>query len=133
MKKVAKISTIAAISLVLNGLIGVFVPSFAQSVQEGVEAAHGEGVPTSILGDGGVMTTIINGMLFVIGFLSVVMLIWGGLRYVVSGGNSNSVTAAKNTILYAIVGLVIAIFAYAIVNFVIGSITGGSFTGGTDV
>jgi hypothetical protein len=61
------------------------------------------------------------------------MLIWGGLRYVVSGGNSNSVTAAKNTILYAIVGLIIALFAYAIVNFVIGSLTNGSMTGGTNV
>ena len=60
------------------------------------------------------------------------MLIIGGIRYVISGGNSAAVTAAKNTILYAIVGLIIALFAYAIVNFVIGSLTGGG-TGGTNV
>lgn len=71
-------------------------------------------------------------MLFIVGFLSVIMLIFGGLRYIISGGNSAAVTSAKNTILYAIVGLIIAIFAYAIVNFVIGSVTGGG-TAGTNV
>jgi ABC-type Fe3+ transport system permease subunit len=54
------------------------------------------------------------------------MLIWGGIRYTTSAGNQNSVTAAKNTILYAIIGLVVAVFAYAIVNWVIDF--GGSGT-----
>jgi ABC-type Na+ efflux pump permease subunit len=49
------------------------------------------------------------------------MLIIGGLRYVVSGGDSSAVQNAKNTILYAIVGIVVAILAYAVVNFVISS------------
>ena len=51
------------------------------------------------------------------------MLIYGGIRYVLSSGDSGAVQNAKNTIMYAIIGLVIAILAYAIVNFVIGSIT----------
>ena len=55
----------------------------------------------------------------------VIMLIWGGIRYTTSAGDSNKVTAAKNTVLYAIVGLVVAILAYAIVNMVIGKITSG--------
>ena len=70
-----------------------------------------------------VFTTAINIMLFIIGILSVIMLIYGGIRYVLSSGDSGAVTNAKNTIMYAIIGLVIAILAYAIVNFVIGSIT----------
>ena len=78
------------------------------------------------------LVLVVCRLLFVVGFLSVVMLIIGGIRYVISGGNSAAVTAAKNTILYAIVGLIIALFAYAIVNFVIGSLTGGG-TGGTNV
>jgi hypothetical protein len=49
------------------------------------------------------------------------MLIIGGIRYVVSGGDSSAVTSAKNTILYAVVGIVVALLAYALVNFVIGS------------
>ena len=106
--------------------------TLAQSVERGAEMAHGEGTPTEFLGDGGVVTTIVNIMLFIIGALSVIMLIYGGLRYVISGGNASSVTAAKNTILYAIVGLVIALFAYAAINFVIGTLTGsGGGAGGS--
>ena len=51
------------------------------------------------------------------------MLVWGGFRYIISGGDSKKVTDAKNTILYAILGLVIAFFAYAIVNFVLNTIS----------
>ena len=47
------------------------------------------------------------------------MVIIGGIQYTTSGGDSAAVTKAKNTILYGIVGLVIALLAYAIVNFVI--------------
>ena len=51
------------------------------------------------------------------------MLVIGGIRYTVSGGDQNAVTAAKNTILYAIVGIIVAILAYAAVNFVVDSFT----------
>ena len=46
------------------------------------------------------------------------MLIIGGLRYVISQGDANNVKQAKDTILYAIIGIVVAILAYAVVNFV---------------
>ena len=58
-------------------------------------------------------------MLFIIGVLSVIMIIYGGIIYVISAGDSGRVSKAKNTIMYAIVGLVVALLAYAIVNFVI--------------
>ena len=108
-------------------------PAQAQgSLQAGVNAAQGTGVPTTLFGDGGVITTITNTLLFIIGALAVIMIIWGGIRYATSAGNSSSVTSAKNTILYAIVGLVIAFLAFAAVNFVLGSLapggTGGGFT-----
>ena len=113
-------------------LTPVAVEAFDGTVRQGVDAARGTDVPGTLMGDGGALTTIVNTMLFIIGFLSVIMLIFGGLRYIISGGNAAAVTAAKNTILYAIVGLIIAIFAYAIVNFVIGSLT-GTASGGTNV
>jgi hypothetical protein len=72
-------------------------------------------------------------MLFVVGAISVIMVVIGGLRYVISGGNSGNVTAAKNTILYAIVGLIISIMAYAIINFVISSFIPGGSAGGTNL
>ena len=70
-----------------------------------------------------IFTTIIDTVLFLIGAICVVMIIYGGVRYTISGGESGAVTNAKNTILYAVVGLIIAVLAYAIVNFVIGRLT----------
>ena len=61
-----------------------------------------------------------------VGILSVIMLIWGGILYTTSSGDSNKVTTAKNTIMYAVIGLVVAIFAYAIVNFVLTTSRGVS-------
>ena len=69
-----------------------------------------------------VIKNVTNIMFFIIGAVSVIMLIYGGIRYTTSGGNVNSVTAAKNTVIYSIVGLVISILAYAIVNFVVTNI-----------
>ncbi len=100
--------------------------AFDASLRNGIEAARGVDMPVDLLGSGGAVTTVINTLLFIVGFLSVIMLIFGGIRYIVSGGNSNAVSAAKNTILYAIVGLIIALFSYAIVNFVLDSLTGGA-------
>ena len=91
----------------------------------GVNSARGDGVPTNFAeGDGSLIRRIINLMLYAIGVISVIMLIFGGFKYVISGGQKESVTAAKNTILYAVVGLLVAIFAYAIVRFVIGAAIG---------
>lgn len=68
------------------------------------------------------LKSIANILLFIIGAASVIVIIIGGVRYVTSAGDSNAVNSAKNTILYAVVGLVVAAMAYAIVNFVITSI-----------
>ena len=66
-----------------------------------------------------VIKNVTNIMFFIICAVSVIMLIYGGIRYTTSGGNANNVTAAKNTIMYSIVGLIIAILAFAVVNFVV--------------
>lgn len=65
------------------------------------------------------ITTVINVLLFIIGIISVIMIIVGGITYAVSAGDATAVGRAKNTILYAIVGLAVAFFAYAIVNWVV--------------
>ena len=96
----------------------------ALSVQEGAEAARGDGMPAQLVGKEGVFTQITNTVLYAVGIISVIMLIYGGLRYVVSGGDSKKVTDAKNTILYAIIGLIISILAFSIVNFIINAVTG---------
>lgn len=87
----------------------------ADTIQQGVNRVGGAGevrLETRI-------RTIVNILLFVAGTLAVIMIIVGGIRYVASAGDSSRVKAAKDTIMYSVVGLAIAIIAYAIVNFVI--------------
>lgn len=93
------------------------------NITQGAECAQGDKTPTQLFGGGGIFTTIVNILLFIIGAISVIMLIIGGIRYTVSGGDSSAVTSAKNTIMYAIVGIIVAVLAFAIVNFVIGGLT----------
>ena len=89
------------------------------TLREGAEAAKGEGAASGVDRPNDLVKNVVNGILYFVGILSVVMLIWGGILYTTSAGDSNKVTTAKNTIMYAVIGLVVAIFAYAIVNFVL--------------
>ncbi len=97
------------------------VGAFNQGIQDGADAGQGEDQPDNLFGQNGIFRTITNVLLFLIGAISVIMLIIGGIKYTVSGGDSSAVTSAKNTILYAIVGIIVAILAFAVVNFVIDS------------
>jgi hypothetical protein len=92
----------------------------------GVNCAQGEDTPTTLFGEGSIFTTVVNVLLFVIGAISVIMLIIGGIRYTISSGDQTNVTAAKNTIMYALIGLAVAFLAFAIVNWVLGAITPGN-------
>jgi hypothetical protein len=62
---------------------------------------------------------IINTLLILIGMVSVVMIVIGGFRYTLSRGEASEIKTAKDIILYAIIGLIVAVMAYAIVNFVL--------------
>lgn len=106
--------------------------AFTGGIPEGAAAARGSDQPATLFGDMGIFSQITNVMLFIVGAISVIMIIVGGLRYVISGGESSKITAAKNTILYAIVGIIVSILAFAAVNFVIGSFAenGGGEAGG---
>jgi hypothetical protein len=63
--------------------------------------------------------TIINIISVIVGIVAVIMIIYAGFRYVTSGGSDDSVKTAKNTILYAVIGLVIVALAQIIVHFVL--------------
>ncbi len=122
------------LKLILAGLL--VVPTVALAVapaasaegdftlNSGVTSAKGDGVNDTTSDPQALVKQFVNIFLFAVGALSVIMLIWGGIRYTTSAGDSNKVQAAKNTVLYAIVGLVIAILAYAIVNMVIDKFKG---------
>lgn len=64
--------------------------------------------------------TVINIISWIVGIVSIIMVVFGGFRYVTSGGDSTATSSARNTILYALVGLVIAVMAQVLVHFVLG-------------
>ena len=100
----------------------------AQNIQEGL--CHGAETfevtdnPTEACEEaqGGFNATlerIVNILSVIIGVIAVIMIIWGGFRYITSGGDTTRVGAAKNTLLYAIIGLIIVALAQVIVRFVL--------------
>lgn len=108
-------------SLLIAGAIGLSAPP-AQAINVFNACANG--------GDSAVckgkndsastlMTTVISTMLLLIGSIAVIMIIIGGIRYTTSNGDPSKVKSAKDTILYSVIGLVVAIGAYAIVKFVL--------------
>jgi hypothetical protein len=69
-----------------------------------------------------IIQLVIRILSWIVGVVAVIMIIIGGLKYVTSGGDSASISSAKNTIIYALIGLVIAVLAQVIVTFVLGAI-----------
>jgi hypothetical protein len=69
-----------------------------------------------------ILKLIINIFSVIVGFVAVIMIIFGGIRYITSGGDSGNISSAKNTIVYAIVGLIIVALAQVLVHFVIGKV-----------
>lgn len=130
MKKL--ILNICAVVATVLGLGGVAAlspaaaePAYAvtasSSVQDYVTAANG--------GNGAKQTdlmviikNIINVVLGVVGIIAVVMMIIGGISFITSQGDAGKVTKARNTILYGVVGLIVALLAFAIVNFVLNNL-----------
>ena len=70
-----------------------------------------------------IIKTVIDLFSLVVGVVAVIMIIIGGLKYITSGGDSGNITGAKNTILYAVIGLVVVALAQFIVKFVLGKAT----------
>jgi hypothetical protein len=77
---------------------------------------------------GSILNTVINIFSIVVGAVSVIMIIVGGFKYITSGGSDQNVESAKNTIIYALVGLVIVVLAQVIVHYVINRISNSSST-----
>ena len=104
----------------------VAVESASAQVQDGLNMTKTD--ENKSLSVNTLVKNVINILLWAIGIVSVIMLIIGGFRYVTSNGDSSQVTAAKNTIMYSVIGLIIAIFAYGIVNFVVFRVGGIAIT-----
>lgn len=123
----------AVFTLSAPALVPVAVYAQTDPIQEGVCGGVGlstDSATTCATDTSGeerinsLITTIINIFSIIVGIVAVIMIIVGGLKYITSGGDSGNVSSAKNTIIYALVGLVIVAFAQFIVRFVLSRATG---------
>lgn len=128
MKKLQSIiiSIFAVVGIALVPAVAVSAASPVDSIKQGVGDVSGgeEGDQGMTLQEG--IKTIVDILLFILAAIAVIMIIIGGIRYTTSNGDANSTKGAKDTILYAVIGLVVAILAYAIVTFVLDVFLGGS-------
>jgi hypothetical protein len=106
---------ISATGVLVMGATSLAVNS---DLQKGVNNAKPGGTPADLDGAGGVFSTAANILIYLTGAIAVIVVVYGGLRYVTSTGDASRVKQAKDTIVYGITGLVIALLAYAIVNFI---------------
>src|SRR6266568_8977149 len=79
------------------------------TIENGAQCAKADSAKDNLFGTNGVFAVVANTLIFLVGAVAVIFLIIGGLRYVVSNGDSKAVEAGKNTILYAIIGIVVAV------------------------
>jgi len=130
-KTISKIAiTVSAVAALLfpvlsPALAGAAVPNIATNVCTGVSldvnntGTNCSGAETNTTLQN-VTTTVVNLLSLVVGLISVIFLIFGAFKYITSGGDSGKVTSAKNTILYALIGLVIVAISQVVVRVVLG-------------
>ncbi|MCR5572630.1 MAG: pilin [Candidatus Saccharibacteria bacterium] len=124
--------TVAALTVATTG-----VRVFAEEGTAGSDGGGGGAVATQRAKTGvdnvnpgaetdlnGMISTILNVVFGVVGIVAVIMIILGGVNYTVSQGDSQKIQKAKNTIMYGIIGLVVVLLAFAIVNFVLNGLLG---------
>jgi hypothetical protein len=103
-------------AITLTPMVALAAP--ADSVQSGINAAGGDAGGADLNQS---IKNVVNILLYILGAIAVIMIIIGGIRYATANGESGNIKSAKDTILYAVIGLIVAIMAYAIVNFVVGA------------
>ena len=111
--------------VLIVGLLGVLTP--AVSATNGINICSKEENNNSVYcknrGSGetqvnGIIKTIVEVLLTAVGAISIIMIVIGGIMFALSSGDAQKAAKARNTVLYAVVGLAVSLFASAIVNFV---------------
>ena len=115
---------ILAAGIRMIGLLGVFTP--AVYAANGINICSEENQNSVYCqnkdkGEGqvnGIIKTIVEVLLMAVGAISIIMIVIGGILFALSSGDAQKAAKARSTILYAVVGLIVSVFASAIVNFV---------------
>jgi len=130
-----KTLAIAGASLLLGFVPAVAVPFAVHADDIGNCLSQGSGLNANI--DSGcepadtdvgtkkiqdIVTLVVNIFSVIVGIVAVIMIIYGGFKYITSGGDSGNITSAKNTIIYAIIGLVVVALAQFLVQFVLDKV-----------
>ncbi len=125
------ITSFAALAVLVAPVAVSATPAFAAAdIKGGVCTGTDINISTtgnnaSCTGDTGnsglntLLTNVVNIFSAIVGVIAVLMVIWGGLRYITSGGDQNKVASAKNTLIYAVIGLIIVALSQVIVHFVL--------------
>lgn len=119
--------TLAIIGIVTASVVASPAAAFASNPQneicQGIGAASGSGTecqtPISLTT---IVRNVINIFSVIIGVVAVIMIMVAGFKYITANGDSGNITSAKNTLIYAIVGLILAGLAQVIVQFVLESV-----------
>ena len=110
--------------VLIVGLLGVFTPSV--SAANGIDICSGDSKDSVYCQNkdkgedqvNGIIKTIVEVLLTAVGAISIIMIVIGGILFALSSGDTQKAAKARSTILYAVVGLIVSVFASAIVNFV---------------
>lgn len=100
---------------VCRGVSTVLGDTTSGSISDNTDCTGGEDGNSQLAK---MVNNVINLFSIVVGAVSVLMIIYGGFKYITSGGSDDGTKAAKNTILYALVGLIIVLISQTIVKFV---------------
>jgi hypothetical protein len=123
-------NTIFSLALLMTTAVPLMVPVAAYAactpIQQGINtgAGYASGQSTTC-GDSNstnfskIAANVVNIFSMIVGAVAIIMIIYGGFKYITSGGDSGNVTAAKNTLIYAIIGLIIVALSQFIVHFVL--------------
>jgi len=131
------ITLLAIVCMLGIGVNSAFAVEPYEDVSDDICASLSPDIPNyeAICGGGGEdelmlnVKNILNTVYFWVAIVAVIAIIIGGVKYMTSQGDANKVKAGKDTLLYAIIGLVVVLLAFSITNFILRSV-GGSATGG---
>lgn len=124
--------------IILAALVALGIGGTALTMTGGSEAVYADGLSTmnefvSGANDGNktdlmeVLKVVINVVIGVVGLIAVAMIVVGGINFTTSQGDPQKTKKAKDTILYGVIGLVVALLAFAVVNFVLTSVFNQGF------
>lgn len=108
----------------VNAAVNPFDGVCTQTQNSGAGSSAACNAPTGdpIAGDNGVLVSITNILATVAGIVATIFVIWGGFKYITANGDSSQISTAKKTIIYALVGAIVALLARPLINLVLSRI-----------